>query len=327
MRKIFTLILIAAAAISCGSNTYSVQGSVTPTDDLKDAVALMVNMFTGKTDTAMIVGGKFAFKGDIDTTALAMITLDKPGAQRVAFVPECRKIAVDLDSAEVTAGRLTECFNALNEAMGKATDEESFIAAITDAFKANKTNGVGLYALSNILHEMESPAELDEYLDGAADFIVNNERVQAARTALQAVDETCAGKPFKEIAGEDAAGSPLALSDFAGKGKYVLIDFWASWCGPCRREIPNLVAIDKDYAKKGVQVLGINVWDEKEKGLKAVENLGIKYPVIYVADRSATDTYGVQGIPQIILIGPDGTILERNLRGEGIAQAIDKYVK
>ena len=74
-------------------------------------------------------------------------------------------------------------------------------------------------------------------------------------------------------------------------------------------------------------MLGINVWDEKEKGIKAMEEMGIKYPVIFVGDKSATDAYGVQGIPQIILIGPDGNILERNLRGEGIAAALDKYIE
>ena len=107
----------------------------------------------------------------------------------------------------------------------------------------------------------------------------------------------------------------------------MLIDFWASWCGPCRREIPLLVEIDKNYADKGVQVVGINVWDKKDAALKAVEQMGIKYPVIYTEDNTATDDYGVSGIPQILLIGPDGTILKRNLRGDDITKAIDKYLE
>ena len=327
MKKLLVLILIAAAAVSCGNKTFSVKGSVSPTDDLKDAMALMQNIFTGKVDTAMLVNGKFAFTGDIDTTAIEMVALNMPGRGRVLFIPECKNITVDLDSVDVKAGPLTERINAFFDAMREAQDEESYIAAVDEAINANKANAIGLLALQQILPALETEEELAKYLDGAADFIVNDERVQKAREALAAVAETAAGKPFKEINGEDAAGNPAALGDFAGKGKYTLIDFWASWCGPCRREIPYLVAVDKDYAKKNVQVLGINVWDEKEKGLKAMEDLGIKYPVIFVGDKSATDAYGVQGIPQIILIGPDGNILERNLRGEGIAAALDKYIE
>ncbi len=318
--------MIAAAAVSCGGKTFTVNGSVSPTDDLKDAMALMQNIFTGKVDTAMLVNGKFTFSGDIDTTAIEMLSLNVPGG-RVLFIPECKNITVDLDSVSVEAGPLTDRIQDFFDAMRNANDEESFIAAVDEAISGNKANAIGLLALQQILPALESEEELAGYLDGAADFIVNDERVQAAANALKAVAETAAGKPFKEINGEDAAGNPAALGDFAGKGKYTLIDFWASWCGPCRREIPYLVAIDKDYANKNVQVLGINVWDEKEKGLKAMEELGIKYPVIFVADKSATDAYGVQGIPQIILIGPDGNILERNLRGEGIAAALDKYIE
>lgn len=327
MKKLLSLILIAAAAVSCCGNTFAVKGTISPTDDVKDAMALMQNIFTGKVDTAMIVGGEFTFTGDIDTTTLAMIALSQPTAARVLFVPECKNITVNLDSASVEAGPLTERANELFAAMRSAQDEESFIAAVEEAIAANKANGIGLLALQQLLPAIESEEELDGYLDGAADFIVNNESVQSARTALKAVAETAPGNPFKEIKGTDAEDNDLALSDFAGTGKYVLVDFWASWCGPCRREIPFLVAINNDYADKNVQVLGINVWDQKEKGLKAMEDLGIKYPVIFVEDKSATDTYGVQGIPQILLIGPDGTILERNLRGEGIAEALDKYVK
>ena len=331
MKKLFTLIAIAAAVISCGGNTYKVKGSVTPTDDIKDAFVVMQDIFSGQMDTLLIVGDKFEFKGEADTTTVKMIRLAGPAKRgaRAMFIPEKGTVTVDLDSANrVTAGPLTEKLQAFLQKMKTVETEEEFVAAISETFKANKANALGLFSLSNILSGMESEAELDEYLDGAADFIKENESVQATRTALQAVEETAPGKPFKDIKGFTAAGEELSLSDFAGNGYYTLIDFWASWCGPCRREIPFLIDIDKNYSKKNVQVVGINVWDKEPASIEAVDQLGIKYPVIFTRDdRSATDNYGVQGIPQIILIGPDGTILERNLRGEGIAAAIDKYVK
>ena len=331
MKKLFTLILIAAAVISCGGNTYKVKGSVTPTDELKDAFVVMQNIFSGAQDTAMIVDGKFTFTGDADPNSVAMVALVAPGTRgrRAMFIPEKGNIVIDLDSTDkVTAGPLTAQLQDFMKKIQEAQSEEEFMTAVNETYNANKANGLGLFTLSNILPGMESEAELDEYLDGAADFIKENESVVKTRAALQAVEATSAGKPFKDIKGFTAKGEPLNLSDFAGNGYYTLIDFWASWCGPCRREIPFLIDIDKNYAKKNVQVVGINVWDKEPASVEAVDQLGIKYPVIFTGDdRSATENYGVQGIPQIILIGPDGTILERNLRGEGIAAALDKYVK
>jgi len=324
------MILIVAATVACNSNTFSVTGTVTPTEEVKDAMVLMQDIFSGAVDTAMIVDGKFAFKGEADPNTVKVITLNVPGPRRALFVPESGKITVDLDSIDcVKAGKLTDGIRGFMKGIREAgNDEDAFMAVVDSTWAANKTNGLGMFVLSNILPMFESEAELDEYLDGAADFIKNNEDVLKEREALKAVEATSAGKPFKEIEGFTAKGEPLKLSDFAGNGYYTLVDFWASWCGPCKREIPFLIDIDKKYSSKNVQVVGINVWDKEPASLQAVEQLGIKYPVIFTRDdRSATDNYGIQGIPQILLIGPDGTILERNLRGEGIAAALDKYVK
>ena len=328
MKKVFILILLSAMAMACSSNTYNFKGTVTPTEDIKDALVLMQDLFTGKIDTTVIVDGQFSFKGKANPNTVAAVTLNVPGPRRALFVPEAGTITANLDSIDcVSGGKLTgSVIGFLNGIRTVGDDEDAFESFVDSVWSANKTNGAGLFVLSQILPMFESEEELAEYLDGAADFIVNNESVQKEREALKAVSATAAGQPFKEIVGVDADGKPLNLSDFAGKGKYVLIDFWASWCGPCRREIPFLIDVNNKYADKGVQVLGINVWDQEEAAHKAIGDLGINYPVIYTSDSTPTETYGVQGIPQILLIGPDGTILERNLRGEGIAAAIDKYV-
>ena len=329
MKKLFTLILLAVIVVSCGGKTYKVMGTVTPTEELKDAMAFMQDVFSGKVDTAMIVDGKFTFKGEADPNTVNMITLSVPGPRRAMFVPEAGTITVDMDSLDcIKAGKLTKALQSFLGEVKTAKTEDAYMAIVDSVWAANKTNGLGMLVLSNLLPMFESEEELDEYLDGAADFIKENEQVQKARTALQAVAATAPGQPFKDIKGFTAAGEETALSDFAGKGNYTLIDFWASWCGPCRREIPFLIDVAKNYAKNNVQVVGINVWDQEPASLMAIDQLGINYPVIFTRDdRSSTENYGVQGIPQIILIGPDGVILERNLRGEGIAAALDKYVK
>ena len=325
-----TILAVAALAAACSGNTYKVKGTVTPTEELKDATVLVQDLFSGKVDTVMIVDGAFTFSCEADPSTILAATLSVPGPRAALFVPEAGNVTIDLDSLNcVTAGPLTEN---LKEVMAfeqsEFEDEEELKEGIKELWNANKTNAVGRYIFSSISYMLESEAELDEWLEGAADFIVNDESVAKTREALKNVEATAAGKPFKDITGTDlATGESLSLGAFAGNGKYVLVDFWASWCGPCRREIPYLVAIDKDYAAKGVQVLGINVWDKEDAAKAAVAQLGIAYPVIFTTDKTPTDAYGIQGIPQILLIGPDGVILERDLRGEGIAEAIDKYIK
>lgn len=113
-------------------------------------------------------------------------------------------------------------------------------------------------------------------------------------------------------------GQKHRLSDYVGRGQYVLADFWASWCGPCRMEIPNLIQAYERYRDKGLVVLGIAAWDNPVKTLKAIADLHIPYPQILNTQSVATDLYGISGIPHIILFSPDGTVLARGLRGSDI---------
>src|SRR5690606_27287514 len=117
----------------------------------------------------------------------------------------------------------------------------------------------------------------------------------------------------------DVDGEPVKLSDF--KGRYVLVDFWASWCGPCRAENPNLLEAYNNYKDKGLNILAVSLDDNKGRAawLKAIEDDGM--PWVQVADlkgwnNEAAVLYGVRAVPQNYLIDPSGTIIAINIKGE-----------
>lgn len=160
------------------------------------------------------------------------------------------------------------------------------------------------------------------------EIVLEDERQQKENDAkaAEAMEKTAVGKMFTDFAAE-YNGKTQKLSDYVGKGQYVLVDFWASWCGPCRAEIPNLIAIYNKYKDKNVNVLGVAVGDKPEDSEKAIAEMGVNYPQIINAQNNGADEYGIQGIPHVILFGPDGTILERWLYGPTIEEAVRKHLE
>ena len=343
MKKLILGFAALLAVVSCTGNTYTIKGTISETDMTQGAVVVLANSLTNAKDTALINGGTFTFTGEADVNALAIVSLALPSGARnphaCQVVLEKGTIVVDLDSANVvSAGPVNKIFKeyqeksksivdgyyANPEAPGALESAQNALDQLADEFYApNKENAVGFQIGMSKLYDFETLADFDDFLANASEAFRTNDKVLKIREALSAAEATAEGKMFTDFPGENADGSEASLASYVGQGKYVLADFWASWCGPCKAEIPNIINVYNTYGKDGLVVIGVPVWDKRPDTDKAIEALGIKYPQLYVGDdKTSTEIYGINGIPHIILFGPDGTIVKRNLRGEAIEAAV-----
>ena len=348
MKKLVILAVLPVImfAVSCGQGNTVVTGNY---GDKQAPDSVKVILSEGDNLTFPVVNGVFTAKIPTSKAHSAIVEgvylipdgnkmyIDFTGAQPVldpgsseinrrviSFIDKERSILKERDDfmveyqAKIDSGKIvgSDFYDIYDDI------EERLVELCRETIDDNTDNDLALQALKLIYLDLTDD-EVRQILDELSEELMDSNIAALLTTSLESRASTAEGKMFKDFTITYTDGSPdVKLSDYVGRGKYILVDFWASWCEPCRGEVPYLKDVYKKYHGPDFDILGLGVWDKISNTKEAEKALGLPWPTIHGCDYIAPDTYGVNGIPCIILFGPDGTILRRGLRGEAIGQAV-----
>ena len=337
MKKICLLTMFALMAMTgwAQENNYIIKADLAPMieyykapeKELSDSVYLL-DVTTKKPITekiAMQDPTKVELSGYVDSPKIIQLIVFQTfdGWTRNLYVPlflEPGNIVVDAkaESPYTEGTPLNNAFFPCNRKIKEALKNSNLEQAAkysADYVLEHKNDLSGVLMLYSMRHKTDAETKnLLNLIEQCGESVRKHPLIE---TLYKRLNHPLVGDMFKDFAVE-YEGKTTHLSDYVGKGKYVLVDFWASWCGPCRAEIPNLIKVYEQYKEKGLLVLGVAVNDKPEDTQKAIKKDKITYPQILNSQDIAAETYDFSSIPTIILFGPDGKIVARELRGNDI---------
>ena len=314
--------LLSLVACNHDPNAYVIDGKVL-VDDYEGCDIYL--RYGRTTDTAKVEAGAFRFEGTVETPEMARIIVFGPSNPKpnAPVVLEPGKIKVTVGDVILAKGTpLNDDLTRLRE----KNDDGRSPRYNSELFAAHPDDILGVSPML-VLGRGNKPV-FDSLYTLAGEFVRNHPDIDREYKRLAQLERTSIGAMFTDFTIEhgNADGSPVSFSDYVGKGKYVLVDFWASWCGPCLAEMPNLKEVYKRFQGDKFEIVGVAVSDKREDTVAILQELNLPWPIIYDAQQIPTEIYGINAIPHIILFGPDGKIVARELRGDMIGELLSKLL-
>ncbi|MCQ2220161.1 MAG: AhpC/TSA family protein [Prevotella sp.] len=319
-------------------------------------------------DTCIVRNGKYEFKGNMDGATLRFICPIHKGESvgMADFILENSPIVVNIlkpadaksnPTPEVHGGPTWTLYNSY-EARQKEIwgDDDHLFQKANDTTLTQETRRKYQHQLDSITNETHKHtyhfimAHISEpvadYLYGGHERSLTKEQREEILDAMgkcpqqyqvykgimaerKAEAATAIGQKYIDFTMPNPKGKNISISDFVGKNKYVLVDFWASWCGPCRKEMPNVVKAYNLYHKKGFEVIGVSFDNNRNAWIKAIPQLKMPWPQMSDVkgwESAASSLYNIKAIPANVLIDKDGKIVAKNLREEELLQTLEKLM-
>lgn len=340
MKTLLTASAMALCMISCGVQEKPQYVVSAEFDKEFEGKTVYLQDFDSREniDSAVITGGKAIFQKPFDSSLCVNIMIDDKSHGDFYLTPDSITItdgmadggSLNTIHSDYWTNRMNmiQEFNSMPDSVKQLRYNE-FNDSINNAEERliydNLDNALGKHLYFMYKARYMDLAELDSVIQ-VHPQIGEMMRVKDHRDKLLLAKETGEGAMFRDFE-VTYEGNTFRLSDHVGKGKFVLVDFWASWCGPCRREIPVIKEIYKEYQPKGLEVISVAVWDDPENTIRAAKELELPWLNVINAQSIPTDIYGIQGIPSIFLFGPDGKILSRDKQDDELREAIANALK
>jgi len=360
MRNLLAILVFALTVYSCqmAKDEFKINGTVAGVETGKVYLQKLVDGKPETIDTTDIVGGKFTFNGKMEMPDLRFLRLNEQDYFAQFFLDNSRlTITANKDSLQktiITGSPTQDIFQIYVTEMEKLNKEVMALRGkyqnamatgnTNEADKANidyqamiDNNKVftknfikehpgsvvsAFITISQMIEQLDD-AELETITNSFTPEIASSEYVVKLKEIVQEKKKTAIGAVAPDFTMNNTEDKPVQLSSL--RGKVVLVDFWASWCKPCRQENPNVVKLYQQYKDKGFQIIGVSLDRGRDEWIQAIKDDKLDW--IHVSDlqywqNSAARLYGVNAIPQSFLLDKDGVIIGKGLRGEDLAKKL-----
>ena len=357
MKKILLAALAALTLSPALAQRFCIEGVC----DAKATKAYLRAIKTRDADSVEVVNGTFRFEGDAQGQTLFYVYSNAENSDAVRLIAE-GDVRADLKQRTVSGTPENEAFSLWQKRLNEQEDIMREVAAVFKNPAQSQESSDSLRqaliqryetAHTTLLALIKDCCEQNKQHVFPAFFLLENASMMERETVISLAEEgdpaymkvkaasslknmigawkrQAVGVQFTDLEMADTEGKMHKLSEFVGKGKYVLVDFWASWCGPCRREMPHVKAAYEKYKGKGFDVVGLSFDQDKEAWTGAIQSLAL--PWHHLSDLKgwkcvAGEVYGINSIPATLLVGPDGKIVANNLRGDALEKKLEELLK